>query len=137
MLDSTGKPISFFHSSINEIPDDAVRLTDEQWQRLADDQAAARFVSGAVTYIEIEPPHDHVPIITPRQLRLWLLKQGILSQVPGLIDTMLEPERSAAQIEWEFAPVFQYDHDLLQALASAIGMSPEEIKAGFREAALL
>lgn len=78
-----------------------------------------------------------VPTITPRQLRLWLLSRGLLAQVPMLIDAMPEPDKSVAQIEWEFATVFEHTHPFMQALGSAIGLSSDDIEAGFREAALL
>lgn len=80
---------------------------------------------------------DYIPTITPRQLRLWLLSRGLLAQVPMLIDAMPEPDKSVAQIEWEFATVFDHNNLLVMALGSAVGLSSDDIEAGFREAALL
>jgi len=90
--------------------------------------------------IDLGPPVETiepVPMITPRQLRLWLLSRGLLAQVPALIEAMPEPDRSVAQIEWEFATVFEHDHPFMKALGSAVGMTDKDIEAGFREAAKL
>jgi|GEM_PF-747880 len=90
-----------------------------------------------------EPPpvelviNEPVPTITPRQLRLWLLSRGLLAQVPTLIDATPEPDKSVAQIEWEFATVFEHNNPLVLALGAAVGMTAEDIEAGFREAAKL
>lgn len=87
--------------------------------------------------LAITPPPTPVPSITPRQLRLWLLSRGMLAQVPTLIDAMLEPDKTVAQIEWEFATVFDHQHPFMQALGAAVGLTEQDIEAGFREAALL
>jgi len=90
--------------------------------------------------IDLGPPvktTEPVPTITPRQLRLWLLSRELLSQVPMLIEAMPESDKSVAEIEWEFATVFEHRHPFMMALAAAVGMSAEDIEAGFREAALL
>lgn len=78
-----------------------------------------------------------IPTITPRQLRLWLLSKSLLAQVPELINAMPEPDKSVAQIEWEFATVFDHTHPFIQALGAAVGLSSDDIVSGFREAALL
>lgn len=126
----------------------------ERWEVLPDHRGEAWFTdSGEAVTIQVpgspvdmglskEPPDQPelpapIPSITPRQLRLWLLSRGLLAQVPTLIEAMPEPDKTVAQIEWEFATVFDHRHPFMQALGAAVGLSAEDIEAGFREAAQL
>jgi len=78
-----------------------------------------------------------IPHISNRQLRLWLLGSGLLSQVQPLLEQLPEPTRSSALIEWEYAVVVKRDNDLVYQLASAFGMTTSSTDQAFIDAASL
>jgi len=90
--------------------------------------------------INIPPPLPvpvPVPVISRKQIRLWLWGRDLLDLVEPLIESMPEPDRSFSKIEWQESIEFRHDHPLLQALAAAVGLTAEDIEAGFREASQL
>jgi hypothetical protein len=74
--------------------------------------------------------------ISARQIRLWLINNGIqLSQVEQAIDSI--PDlimRETIKIEWEYAPYVERNHPMLGSLAQALGLSEEQIDAAFIQA---
>lgn len=80
------------------------------------------------------PPEPVIPTsVSPRQVRLLLLQQGLLSQV----ETMIAGLDQASQITWEFAIEFHRDDPLLNALGAQLGLTEEQIDQFFIEAAAL
>jgi hypothetical protein len=74
--------------------------------------------------------------ITMRQARLCLHKHGMLAGVQPVIDALPEPDRTAAQIEWEYSSVVERQGFVLP-IAQALGISDEQMDALFIEAATL
>ena len=74
--------------------------------------------------------------ITMRQARLCLHKHGMLAGVQPAIDALPEPDRTAAQIEWEYSSVVERQGFVL-TIAQALGISDEQLDALFIEAATL
>lgn len=88
------------------------------------------------------PPPPSVPAsITARQLRLWLVRNGVtLAAVEAAIGAMDEPAQTEARIEWEYATQFERTHPLLRGLAAAVlgldhGALDAALDAAFVEAA--
>ena len=75
--------------------------------------------------------------VTMRQARLALLGAGLLSQVDAAIASLPEPDKSAAQIDWEYAAVVQRSSGLVPAMGAALGMTEVQIDTLFVEAAKL
>lgn len=87
---------------------------------------------------DYDSPVAPIPVITRRQLRLWLFSQGkSLEDVKAFIEAMPEPSRSIALIEMEDAGTFERSHALFDLVGPTLGFTPEEMDQGFREAALL
>lgn len=84
-------------------------------------------------YVAAPPP---APPITRRQLRLTLVRNGIaLSTVEGAIAAMPEGlEKAEAQIEWADASEFERSHPTLLLIASALGLTEEQVDAMWRQA---
>jgi hypothetical protein len=76
-----------------------------------------------------------LPAITARQLRLWLHGAGLLEQIPALIAALPEPQRTTAQIEWEFSSDYQRDHPLVTQLGAALGMTSADMDLAWKQAA--
>lgn len=71
--------------------------------------------------------------VTPRQVRLLLLSQGLLDQV----EAMIAASDKATQITWEFATTFLRTDPLLQALGAQLNLTSEQIDQFFIEASQL
>lgn len=114
------------------------------WRELEAEVVVPELGSGQVT-----PPAEPTPEetlakwrasfqITMRQCRLHLLMTGKLDLVQPAIDSLPEPTKTAASIEWEYGAVVQRNAPLVAQLAPVLGWStPEEIDAQFIAASLL
>lgn len=72
-------------------------------------------------------------VVSPRQVRLVLLQQGLLSQV----ETMISQLDQASQITWEFAIEFRRNDPLLNSLGQALNLTGEQIDQLFIAASQL
>jgi len=75
--------------------------------------------------------------ITMRQARLVLLGAGLLSGVQTAIDGLPEPQRSAANIEWEFSNTLQRRNPFVLTLGPALGLTDAQIDGLFIQGAAL
>jgi len=71
--------------------------------------------------------------ISARQIRLWLIDNNIsLSSVEAAINGIVDENlREKTLVEWEYAPYIERSHPLLEALASSLGLTNEQIDQGF------
>ena len=52
-----------------------------------------------------------------------------------LIAAMPEPQRTTAQIEWEFATDYQREHPVVKQLGTAFGMTSADMDLAWQQAA--
>lgn len=71
--------------------------------------------------------------VTPRQVRLLLLAQGLLASV----EAMIAAQDEATRITWEYALEFRRDDPLLNQLAVNLGLTEDQIDQFFIAAAQL
>jgi hypothetical protein len=78
-------------------------------------------------------------IVSARQIRLWLVRQGIaMDAVEAAIDAIADqPTRDSVRVEWEYAPYVERSHPWLVPLAQSLGLDDAGVDAAFREAATL
>lgn len=69
--------------------------------------------------------------VTPRQVRLLLLQQGLLANV----EAMIKAGDQATQITWEFASEFRRNDPLLEQLSKALGLTDAQVDGFFIAAA--
>jgi hypothetical protein len=94
-------------------------------------------VVGTFEIVPVEPTPPVIPdTISARQIRLWLLQNGVsLQMVSDAISTIEDPAlRDSVSIEWEYAPYIERSHSMLIPLAQALGLTAEDIDRGFIEA---
>ena len=85
-----------------------------------------------------EPPPKPEPVpatVTMRQARLALLDLELLSSIDEAINTMPEPDKTKAKIEWEYAAVVERNSDWVSDLGQQLGLSDAQIDDLFRLAA--
>ena len=71
--------------------------------------------------------HASVPrSITMRQARIYLHRQGKLAEVEAMLDSLEEPIRTEARIEWEYSNEIQLNNPLVQMLSTMLGVPLEQ-----------
>lgn len=77
-------------------------------------------------------------VVSQRQLRTQLLLDGFdLNDVQLAINELTEPNKSIAQIAWDYAITFERDSPLLMCLASNLGLTQNEVDTIFLNASKL
>jgi len=76
-------------------------------------------------------------VVTMRQARLALLKQGLLASIQPAIDALDEPHRSRANIEWEYSQEVERNRPFVELLSQALGLTDDDLDALFELAATL
>ena len=92
-------------------------------------------ITAALATAEQTRLRARLPAITARQLRLWLHGAGLLQQIPALIAALPEPQRTTAQIEWEFSSDYQRDHPLVIQLGAALCMTSADMNLAWKQSA--
>ncbi len=87
------------------------------------------------TIVELTPPPKPASV-TPAQIRLWLISNGIsLDTVAQMIAAIPhEATREAASVRWEYGLVVLRDDPLVQQIGSALGFTTEQMDAAFLHA---
>jgi len=74
-------------------------------------------------------------VATARQIRLALLDAGLLDSVQNLFTDLVEPLKTKAQIEWEYATEIDKNSPLIQKLYPKLGLTEEQLDDLFVAAA--
>ena len=81
----------------------------------------------------VAPPPVVPQSVTPRQVRLVLLAQGLLASV----EAMIAEQDEATQITWKYASEFRRDDTLLNQLAINLNLTAQQLDDFFISAAAL
>jgi len=92
-------------------------------------------IRAALADEELSRTRALMPVISARQLRLWLHGAGLFEQISMLIAAMPEPQRTTAQIEWEFSTEYQREHPLVKQLGTALRMTSADMDLAWQQAA--
>lgn len=76
-------------------------------------------------------------ILTARQARLALHNIGKLADIPAAIAALSEPQKTQAEIEWEYATHIHRTNPLVPMLSTGLGLTDEQIDQMFIEGANL
>ncbi len=83
-------------------------------------------------------PPQYIPKeITMRQARLALLDAGLLGNVQAAINSLPEPDKTKAQIEWDYSNSLQRNNSFVSVLGTALGLSEQDIDNLFVQASAL
>lgn len=72
--------------------------------------------------------------VTMRQARLALHANGLLASVPTAIAALPEPQRTQAQIEWDYSNGLERNNPFVATLGAALGLDGAGIDALFLQA---
>lgn len=76
--------------------------------------------------------------VTPRQIRQALVMSGVsIEQIENAINSLPEPTRSMAKIEWEYSTSFQRSRPITIAVATILGWNAEQLNDLWKLAASL
>lgn len=76
--------------------------------------------------------------VTPRQMRQALVLSGVsLEMIENALNSLSEPTRSLARIEWEYSIAFQRNRPLVTQVGLMLGWTDTQIDALWRLAASL
>ena len=75
--------------------------------------------------------------VTMRQARLALLENGLLANVQPAINSLPEPDKTKAQIEWEYSNALQRGNPFVAVLGAALGLSSQDLDDLFIQASAL
>lgn len=79
-------------------------------------------------FITFEPIVNSVPQeVTMRQARLALLDAGLLANVQAAINSLPEPAKTKAQIEWDYSNALQRGNSFVSTLGGALGLDSEAL----------
>tara|TARA_R110000823_G_scaffold225669_3_gene353432 strand:- start:3694 stop:4068 length:375 start_codon:yes stop_codon:yes gene_type:complete len=116
--------------SIRDIPADAVLA------QLQANGTVLVYMPGDALPPAPPPGPPAVPqAVTMRQARLALLGAGLLPAVNAALAALPEPQKTAAQITWEYSTEVQRGNGLVPQMAASLGMTPQQIDALFIAAA--
>lgn len=99
--------------------------TPDLWQQMFGAVTPAAYVA------QVAIPQE----VTMRQARLSLAADGKLAAVDAVIDSLPEPDRTAARIEWEYSGSVRRHQPFVLQLAPAIGLDSAGLDALFIDAA--
>lgn len=89
----------------------------------------------------IPPDPNQIPVpdsVTPRQIRQALIISGVsLSQIDDALNSLSEPVKSLARVEWEYSIAFQRNRPLVRQVALMLGWTDEQLDNLWKLAASL
>lgn len=84
------------------------------------------------------PPAEVIVDVSPRQIRQALILSGVpLATITDALATLPEPTKSLAQVEWEYATVFERSRPLVAEVGVLLGWSSDQLDAIWKFAATL
>ena len=91
-----------------------------------------------INFTSPPPPTPSVPTeVTMRQARLALLENGLLANVQPAVNSLPEPDKTKAQIEWEYSNALQRSNPFVDVLGAALGLSSQDLDDLFIQASAL
>ena len=73
-------------------------------------------------------------VVTARQARLALLQEGLLSTVEAAIESLEEPMKTQAKIEWEYATEVNRFSPMVEMIGTACGLDSQQLNELFAKA---
>lgn len=76
----------------------------------------------------IVPPTIPIKDVTPRQIRQALVLSNVaIADIDAAINSLAEPTRSLARIEWEYSVAFHRDRPLVAQVGQMLGWTNQQL----------
>jgi hypothetical protein len=100
-------------------------------------RALAEWLAAGGTIAPYTPPTAPIAPITRRQLRLWLVRNGVTTLQVETVIAAIQPDqaREEAWIEWQDASSYERTNPLVVQVGQALGLTDAQMDDAFREAA--
>lgn len=133
-FDADGLPTAFYGDDIwgDNIPSDAISISDEQWLEFINNAGRRRWADGEV--VAYEPPPASVPVpasVSRAQAKIALSRAGLLSAVAQKVSEA----GGEVAIWFEDALNWRRDNPNVAALGTSLGLTEEQIDGLFLSAA--
>lgn len=102
------------------------------WEQIKAEREAER-MNASINESGLVVPNE----LTARQARLALHNIGKLADVPAAIAALPEPQKTQAEIEWEYATHIERSNPFVAVLAGALGLTDEQLDQLFIDGAAL
>lgn len=78
----------------------------------------------------VEQESSEIPDVTPRQIRQALVLMGVsLTDIDNALNSLSEPTKSLARIEWEYSISFQRQRPLVNTMGAMLGWTSDQLDA--------
>lgn len=79
-----------------------------------------------------------IPDVTPRQIRQALIMNGVsLATIDSALNSLPEPVKSMANVEWEYSIAFQRNRPLVNSVGIMLGWTSDQLDALWKLAGTL
>lgn len=122
-------------NGVRRISDDAFIPADPDNRDFAEYRA---WLDAGNTPQPVPEPAAAIPVeVTMRQARLALLSAGLYEAVEAAINSLPDPPRTAARIEWDYSNTIQRHNAFVAQLTPMLGLTEEQVDALFTAAAAI
>lgn len=111
--------------SSTELPNDG-----NSWSLMTTEEYNAYLATHQADYDAWEDANlrPSLPDITPRQIRQALILSGVsIAMIDEALDSLSEPTKSLARIEWEYSVAFQRNRPLVSQVGVMLGWTENQI----------
>lgn len=107
------------------LPDDG-----NSWSLMTKEEYIAYLATHQAAYDAWEDAHTRpiLPDVTPRQIRQALILSGVsLQMIEDALNSLSEPMKSLAKIEWEYSIAFQRNRPMVSQVGAMLGWTETQI----------
>lgn len=92
------------------------------------DGTSEEVISAKLAVYATPPKAAEVPSVTPRQIRQALVLSGVsIPSIEAAIASLPEPQKSFAQIEWEYSTLFIRSNPLVAQIGAVVGFTSDQL----------
>lgn len=119
--------LTLFHKKIQETVPEFVGFEVED--SIVTVELNVEVTQALIDQIEaIVPPNKPLPDVTPRQIRQALILSGVaIIDIETALNSLSEPTKSMALVEWEYSNAFQRNRPLVLEVANLLGWTSTQL----------
>lgn len=127
--------------SLRDIQNDSMNIVNNQiysWNFTNIPQPTTEELNALIPIIESELTAKAIEDISPRQIRMALLSQGLTeSAIDSAINSLSSPSKEQAMIAWKYSTTFKRNAEAVAAIGALLNLSSEQLDALWKAAVVL